>query len=48
MSILAEVRIIEAEEMSLYNLVILMKKETPTQVSSCGVCETSRNSGCCF
>ena len=36
----AEVRLIHAEQMSLYNFIILRKKETPTQVFSCGICET--------
>ena len=47
-SISAEVQIIQAEEMSLYNFVILKEKETPTQVFSCGICETYRNRSGCF
>ena len=43
----AEVRLIHAEQMSLYNFIILRKKETPTQVFSCGICETFKNSGGC-
>ena len=42
---LAEVQLINAEQMSLYNSMILRKKETPTQVFSCGICETFKNSG---
>ena len=37
---LAEVRLINVEQMSLYNFIILRKKETPTQVFSCEICET--------
>ena len=36
-----------AEQMSLYNFIILRKK-TPTQLFSCGICETFKNSGDCF
>ena len=46
--ILAEVRLIYAEQISLYNLIILGKKETPAQMFSCGITETSKNSGGCF
>ena len=35
--------------MSLYNFIILRKKkQTPTHVFSCGICETFKNSGGCF
>ena len=44
--VLAEVWHIHAEQMSLYNFVILRKKETPTRVFSCGICETFKNGGC--
>ena len=51
--ILLEVWLIHAEQMSLCNFIILrkkndlqfFKKETPTQVFSCGICETFKNSG---
>ena len=46
--VLAKVQLIHAEQMPLYNFVILKKKGTPTQVSSCGICETFKNSGGCF
>ena len=45
---LAEVRIINTGQMSLYNFITLRKKETPTQVFSCEICETFKNSGGCF
>ena len=37
-----------SRSMSLYNFIILRKKETPTQVFSCGIHETFKNSGGCF
>ena len=37
---LAEVRLINVEQMSLYNFIILRKKETPTQVFSHEISET--------
>ena len=37
-----------AKQMSLYNFIILRKKETPTQVLSCGIGEAFKNSGGCF
>ena len=45
---LAEVRLIHVEQMSACNFIILIKKETPLQVFSCGICETLKNSGGCF
>ena len=45
---LVEVRLNNTEQMSLYNFIILRKKETPAQVFSCGICETFKNSGGCF
>ena len=45
---LAEVQLINAKQMPLYNFIILMKKETPTQMFSCGTCKTFKNSGSCF
>ena len=45
---LTEVQLIHAEQMSSYNFIILRKKEAPTQVFSCGICETFKNSGGCF
>ena len=44
----AVVWLIHAEQMSLYNFIILRKKETPAQVFFCGICETFKNSGGCF
>ena len=44
----AEVWLIHAEQMSLYNSIILRKKESPPRVFSCGICETLKNSGGCF
>ena len=40
--------VIHAEQMFLYNFIVLIKKETPTQVFSFGICETFKNSGTCF
>ena len=45
---LAEVQLIHVEQMSVYNFIILMKKETPLRVFSCEICETLKNSGGCF
>ena len=45
---LAEVRLIHVEQMSVYNFIILIKKETLLWVFSCGICETLKNSGGCF
>ena len=45
---LAEVQLIYAKQISLYNFIILRKKETPTQVFSCGITETFKSSGGCF
>ena len=46
---LTEVWLINAEQiMSLYNFIILRKKETPAQVFFCRICETFKNSGSCF
>ena len=45
---LAEVRLINVEQMSLYNFIILREKETLTQVFSHEICEIFKNSGCCF
>ena len=36
---LAEVWLIHADQMSLYNFIILRKKETPAQVLFCGIGE---------
>ena len=44
----AEVWLIHAEQMPLYNSIILRKKESPPRVFSCGICETLKNSGGCF
>ena len=43
----AKVWLIHAEEISLYNFLILRKKETQTEVLSCGICEIFKNSGGC-
>ena len=45
---MARVRLIHAEQMPLHNFIILRKKGAPTQVFSCGICETFKNSGGCF
>ena len=42
------VRLIYAEQISLYDFIILRKKETPTQVFPCGISETIKNSVGCF
>ena len=44
----AEVQLIHAEQMPVYNFMFLMKKETPTQVFLCGIFETFKNIGGCF
>ena len=45
----AGVWLVHAEQMTLKEKIILRKKkETPTQVFSCGICETFQNSGGCF
>ena len=45
---LAVIQLIHAEQILLYDFIILRKKETPTQVFSCGICETFKNSCGCF
>ena len=42
---MAKVQLIHAEQMSLYNFIILWKKETSKQVFSCGIRETFKDSG---
>ena len=44
----AEVWLIHAEQMSLYNFIILRKKETPAWVVFYEICENFKNSGSYF
>ena len=44
----AEMGLIHAKQMSSYDLIISRKKGTLTQLFSCGICETLKNSAGCF
>ena len=44
----AKVWLIHAEKISLYNFIILRRKETPAQVFSCGIRGTFHIIGGCF
>ena len=44
----AEVQLIHAEQMSLYNFIILCKKTDSDTGFSCGIYETFKKSGGCF
>ena len=46
--VLSKLQLFHAEQMSLYNFIILRKKETPTEVYSCGICKTFKGSGGCL
>ena len=42
------IQLIYAEQISLYNFIILREKKSPTQMFSCGISETFKSSGGCF
>ena len=46
--ILAEVRLVHAEQMSFKEKIILRKKRDSNTGGICGICETFQNSGGCF